>query len=162
MFCSKCGSLNSDDSKFCQSCGAKLGTENSNSSSINNNTGVVNNAPINNGYSNNYTNNQSGPINNVNYNDIPTFNPAHSIFLIIFSILCCGGIIGVVFAILSLVEGNKVKDFVAMGNIEAAKKAKKESNKWIKATYITWAVIAALVIIYFAFFMFLAIAESTY
>ena len=98
MYCPSCGSLNEDNSKFCVNCSAKLTeevhvdpTENINANSQN---------PINDG-------------NNVNSSDVPTFSPGHSIFLIIFSILCCGGIIGAIFAVLSLTEGNKVKDYEA-------------------------------------------------
>ena len=142
MFCPNCGSLNDDNNKFCQSCGAKILIENTEKS-----TSPIS-SPIN-------TNNAN--TNNTNYQDIPTFSPAHSIFLIIFSILCFGifaGAVGAIFAVLSLIEGLKVKDFVATGDIENAKRAKKEANKWIRATYITWAVIVSIIILYFAFWFF--------
>lgn len=122
MFCSNCGNQIDSDSKVCSHCGVSVS---SNIDPIKENNGK-----------------------NVNYKDIPTFSPAHSIILIIFCLLCCGGVVGVVFAVLSLVEGNKVNDYVKNGNIEEARIAKNKSTKWIKATYITCAVVAALVIIY--------------
>lgn len=141
MFCSNCGNQIDSDSKVCSHCGVSV-VSNSNPIQVNNN-GNVNSAYVNN--------------SNVNNGDIPTFSPAHSIFLIVFCILCCGGIIGVVFAILSLVEGNKVNDYVKNGNIEEAKIAKNKSTKWIKATYITCAVVAAVtLVLWIIYFFFLA------
>lgn len=137
MFCQKCGSSNDDTSKFCQSCGANLQP-----------TSSVNEQVV----ANNFNNNSN--------RQMPTFSSGHSIFLIIFSLLCCGGVVGVIFAVLSLVEGNKVNEYAANGDYENALRCKNASNKWIKATYITWAVVAALVLIYFLFIFFVAFMSS--
>lgn len=131
MFCSNCGNQIDSDSKVCSHCGV----------GVSNDTNPV----------------QVNNSGNVNNGDIPTFSPAHSIFLIVFCILCCGGVVGVIFAVLSLVEGNKVNDYVKNGNIEEAKIAKKKANRWIKATYITCAVVTALVLLY-CLISFLAVA----
>lgn len=143
MYCSNCGTSNDQSNKFCQNCGAALG-ENSDQ-----NVQMP---------QNNY--NQNTNENNNMNQPMPSFSSGHSIFLIIFSFLCCGGIIGAIFAILSLVEGNKVNDYAAAGDYNNAVKCKKASEKWIKATYITWAIVAALMIIYFAFVFFVAIVSE--
>ena len=134
MFCSNCGNQIDSNSNVCSYCG----------------TGVANNSnPV---QVNNNSNNYNG--------DIPTFSPAHSIILIVFCILCCGGVIGAIFAVLSLTEGNKVNDYVRNGNIEEAKIAKKNSDKWIKATYITCAIVAAITIIVGIFYFVVALASA--
>ena len=133
MYCSKCGFSNEEGSRFCQECGASL-TEN---------------IDINQNNLNNNTNNQ-----------MPSFSSGHSIFLIIFSFLCCGGVVGAIFAILSLTEGNKVNDYAAEGDYNNALRCKKNSDKWIKATYITWAVSAALIILYFVFVVFVGVMSE--
>lgn len=138
MFCSKCGSLNDDSNKYCQSCGESLVSE-SNESSSRPNSSVYNDLNL----------------------QMPTFSSGHSIFLIVFSLLCCGGIVGVIFAIMSLVEGNKVNDYAANGDLENALICKKNSDKWIKATYITWAVVAVLLILYFII-MFASVSMLNY
>lgn len=138
MFCSKCGTSNDDTNKFCQNCGANLQPV------VNENQQVV-------------SNNVKQNTNNNTNAQMPSFSSGHSIFLIIFSLLCCGGVIGVVFAVLSLTEGNKVNDYAATGDLENALRCKKNANKWIKATYITWAVVAALMILYFAFMIFVSV-----
>lgn len=135
MYCHNCGTLNEDNQEFCQNCNTKLKNEEIKLEEVKEEVKVQE-------VKTEQTNNSS---------DIPTFSSGHAIFLIIFSALCCGGIIGAVFAILALIEGNKVKDYVAAGNLEMARKAKKDSDKWIKATYITWAVVAVLLILYFVF-----------
>ena len=131
MYCPNCGSENNENEEICKYCKVSL--------KPNNTTEKVEVVNQNN--------------NNVNNNDNEdlSFSQGYSIFLIIFSVLCCGGIIGAVFAILSLIEGNKIKDYLATGNIEMAREAKKNSKKWIKATYITWGVVAILLVLYFVF-----------
>ena len=133
MFCQKCGASNEEANKFCQTCGASLQT--------------------------NVNENQNPYVNN-EYREMPSFNSGHSIFLIVFSLLCCGGIIGVIFAALSLAEGNKVNDYAAKGDYDNAIRCKNAANKWIKATYITWAVVAALMVLYFIFMVFVGVASS--
>lgn len=134
MFCSNCGNQIDSDSKVCSRCGV----------SVSNDTNPI---QVNN----------SGNINN---EEIPTFSPTHSIILLVFCVLCCGGVVGAVFAILSLVEGNKVKEYVRNGNIEEAKIAKKNSTKWIKATYITCVIAAAITIIIGIFYFVMALASA--
>ena len=51
---------------------------------------------------------------------VPEYKPTVAIIQIVVSFLCCGGIIGAIFAIMSLIEGSKVKNFVQEGNIQAA------------------------------------------
>lgn len=90
-------------------------------------------------------------VNENNAQTVPEYKPTVAIIQIIVSFLCCGGIIGAVFAILGLVEGNKVKDFVAQGNMEAAKASLEQANKWSKYSWIAIAICAALVLIYCIF-----------
>lgn len=144
MYCHNCGTLNDDNQEFCQNCNTKLKNEEVKVEEVKEEVKVqeVKTEPVN------------------SNSDIPTFSSGHAIFLIIFSALCCGGIIGAVFAILALIEGNKVKDYVAQGNLEMARKAKKDSDKWIKATYITWGVIAVFMILYFIFVFGVAILSE--
>lgn len=144
MFCRNCGALNDDNEEFCKSCNTKLENEKENEKEkekekveeVKPEVEIVNEVKTE---------------QNNNTSDIPTFNSGHAIFLIIFSVLCCGGLISAVFAILALIEGNKINDYVAAGNLEMARKAKKDSDKWIKATYISWAIIGVLIILYFVF-----------
>lgn len=139
MFCSKCGASNDDSSKFCRSCGGNLNpSENANAQVI----------------SSNYNTNSNSNV------QMPSFSSGHSIFLIVFSLFCCGGIIGVIFAVMSLVEGNKVNDYASNGDLDNALRCKKSSDKWIKATYITWAVMAALMVLYFIFMLLISVAET--
>ena len=131
MFCSNCGNQIDSDSKVCGHCGVSI-LGDTNPVQVSNNS-------------------------NTNNEDIPTFSPVHSIILLIFCILCCGGVVGVIFAALSLVEGDKVNKYVKSGNIEEARIAKKKATNWIKATYITCAVVTALVLLY-CLISFLAVA----
>lgn len=137
MFCSKCGTENDNGSKYCKNCGNLLENVSEN------------NNPVNNYTSNVYT------------EDVPTFSPVHSIILLLFALFCCGGgIIGMIFPILSLVEGDKVKELVAKGDINGARIAKKNSDKWIRATYITLAIIALLIIMYIALMVFFGLVAN--
>ena len=52
--------------------------------------------------------------------------------------------IGIVFAILSLVEGSKVKNFVQQGNLQAANASLEQAKKWNK---ISWIIIAVFGVI---------------
>ena len=64
MFCPNCGSLNDDQSKFCQNCGRKLITDSNNGSYVQNASNMQQNVPVyqklqanqNNGYINNQVN----------------------------------------------------------------------------------------------------------
>lgn len=138
MFCSNCGTENDNDSKYCRNCGNILEKVPNNYTNVNN-------------YNNNY-----------NSEDVPVFNPTHSIILLIFALFCCGGgLIGMIFPILSLIEGDKVKDLVSKGDIQGAKIAKKNSDKWIKATYITLSILALLIILYIALLLFFGIVANS-
>ena len=67
------------------------------------------------------------------------------------SVVCCGGILGLIFAILSLVEGGKVKTFVASGNIDAANASLVDAKKWNKYAWIAIAICMVLMIAYIVF-----------
>ena len=54
---------------------------------------------------------------NIPNNDIINYSPASAIAALILSILCCSSIPGIVFAILALVEGGKIKPANIQGNI---------------------------------------------
>lgn len=90
-------------------------------------------------------------VNSNNVQAVPEYKPTVAIIQIIVSFLCCGGIIGAIFAILGLVEGNKVKDFVAQGNMEAAKASLEQANKWSKYAWIAIAICMVLVVLYCIF-----------
>ena len=85
MFCPNCGSLNDDQSKFCQNCGRKLITDSNNGSYVQNASNMQQNVPV---YQNLQANQNNGYINNqVNgsYVNVPTFSSAHSMALMIVS-----------------------------------------------------------------------------
>ena len=124
MFCKNCGSENEDNVKFCNKCGKSLAAE----AEI-----VVQD-----------TANTSG-------DSIPEYNSGSAIAALIVSIFCCGGIIGIIFAILSLVEGGKVKTFVANGNIDAANASLADAKKWNKYAWIGIAIFMVLGIAYLIF-----------
>lgn len=159
MFCPNCGSLNDDQSKFCQNCGRKLITDSNNESYVQNASNVQQNVPV---YQNLQANQNNGYINNqVNgsYANVPTFSSAHSIALMIISMLCCGNVLALIFAILSLVEGNKVAQLVASGNVNAARVSKEQSSKWLRMSYIFLAIEIALI---FAYVIFAVVVTSAY
>ena len=52
-------------------------------------------------------------------NNIINYSPASAIAALIFSILCCSSIPGIVFAILALVEGGKINPANMQGNIRS-------------------------------------------
>ncbi|MCI8486360.1 MAG: hypothetical protein HFJ20_04585 [Clostridia bacterium] len=136
MICKNCNKDNNDEAKFCVGCGAKL----EESQVIIENT----------------SNNQSS--NNVS--EVPEYKPTSAIIAIVVSFLCCGGIIGGIFAILSLVEGSKVKTFVEQGNIVAANASLAQAKKWNKISWIIIAVFAVLLFIWAIFILGIAILEA--
>lgn len=136
MICKNCNKDNNDEAKFCVGCGAKL----EESQVIIENT----------------SNNQSS--NNVS--EVPEYKPTSAIIAIVVSFLCCGGIIGGIFAILSLVEGSKVKTFVEQGNIVAANASLAQAKKWNKISWIIIAVFAVLLFISATFILGIAILEA--
>lgn len=62
-----------------------------------------------------------------------------------------GGIIGAIFAILGLIEGNKVKTFKQEGNFEAVKASLKKANRCSKFSWNMIAICMILVILYLLF-----------
>lgn len=90
-------------------------------------------------------------VNTNNTQTVPEYKPTIAIIQIVISFLCCGGVIGAVFAILGLVEGNKVKGFVAQGNLEAAQASLDQANKWSKYAWIAIAICMVLVGLYCVF-----------
>ena len=91
---------------------------------------------------------------------MPEYKPTSAIIAIVVSFLCCGGIIGGIFAILSLVEGSKVKTFVEQGNIVAANASLAQAKKWNKISWIIIAVFAVLLFIWATFILGIAILEA--
>lgn len=116
MICNNCNTNNNDGAKYCVSCGKELEPQ------------VV-------------VQNQQNMGNNI---ESPKYNATSSIIAIIVSVLCCTGLIGSVFAILSLVEGSKVKNFVQQGNLQAANASLEQAKKWNK---ISWIIIAVFGVI---------------
>lgn len=139
MICKNCNKDNNDEAKFCVGCGAKL-----EESQV-----VIQDTPNNQNYQNS---------NNVS--EVPEYKPTSAIIAIVVSFLCCGGIIGGIFAILSLVEGSKVKTFVEQGNIVAANASLAQAKKWNKISWIIIAVFAVLIFIYGIFILGMAILEA--
>lgn len=91
---------------------------------------------------------------------VPEYKPTVAIIQIVVSFLCCGGIIGAIFAIMSLVEGSKVKNFVQAGNIQAANDSLAQAKKWSKFSWIAIAICMVLVLIYFVVVVGAAVLES--
>ena len=105
----------------------------------------------------------SDTINTNNAAVVPEYKSTTSIIQLVLSFLlsflCCGGIVGAVFAILSLVEGSKVKTFVQEGNMQAAYNSLEQANKWTKFAWIFiaifMAIIAIIAIVYVIYFVFI-------
>lgn len=132
MICKNCNSYNDDGTKFCKTCGASLEEPQFvNQNNVNANTNYAS--------STTYTNNAA---------PVPEYKPASAIIAIVVSVLCCGGIIGLIFAILSLVEGSKVKSFVQQGNIQLANASLEQAKKWNKFSWIAIVICAVLVLAY--------------
>lgn len=164
MICQNCNRENRDDSKFCEGCGATLIKEE-----------VVQDVPVQEPDPIQYTQPQPQPFQNVepemaqnqtnNTNNttgepIPEYNPASAIMAIVVSVLCCTGMIGIIFAILSLVEGSKVKTFVQAGNISAAKASLADAKKWNKIAWIITGVLAGLSLIVGIFYFAAGLLSS--
>lgn len=140
MICKNCNANNADGAKFCVGCGMPL---DGGAQPVNNNT----------------QNYQAAP----NYNAaaaVPTYNMTPAIIAIVVSVLCCGGPIGLIFSILSLVEGNKVKNFVAQGDMANANNSLATAKKWNKFAWIAIAVCAVLVVLYCIFVFGIAIISE--
>lgn len=93
----------------------------------------------------------SDSINTNNTSVVPEYKPTVAIIQIVVSFLCCGGIIGAIFAIMSLVEGSKVKNLVQEGNIQAANESLEQAKKWNKYSWIAIAICMVLVALYCIF-----------
>ena len=129
MVCNKCYYDNESNARFCVKCGEKLQPEiiSQNSSNVKN-------------------------TNNVEIN----YSPANAIVALIVSICCCSSIPGIVFAILSLVEGGKINPNLCNGNIEVARINYEQSKKWAKYAWISTAIWAAFIILlYVLYFVFI-------
>ena len=90
-------------------------------------------------------------VNVNNTTTVPEYKPTVAIIQIVVSFLCCGGIIGAIFAILALVEGSKVKTFVAQGDMQSANASLEQANKWSKYSWIAIAICMVLVVLYCIF-----------
>lgn len=90
-------------------------------------------------------------VNTNNTTTVPEYKPTVAIIQIVVSFLCCGGIIGAIFAILALVEGSKVKTFVAQGDMQSANASLEQANKWSKYSWIAIAICMVLVFLYCIF-----------
>lgn len=108
----------------------------------------------------------SDTINTNNTSVVPEYKTTVSIIQIVVSFLCCGGIIGAIFAIMSLVEGSKVKNFVQEGNMQAANESLEQAKKWNKYSWIAIAICMVLVALYcifaFGFGFFSTLLEYQY
>ena len=148
MICKNCYYNNESDSKFCVKCGAELQPE------------VV--------VQNNSNSNTQNNVNNVNYgnqnNETVNYSPASAIIALVVSLLCCSNVVGLVFAILALVEGGKINPAVLSGNIAAAKASLEQYKKWVKYAWISvaiWAVVVILLyVLYFVFVIGIAALSS--
>lgn len=169
MICKKCYTNNEDGAKFCLGCGEKLEETTQTVSNPNVQSTVANNQgqTTNN---TNYSNAQNSNVNNnVQYNNaqnvqndgsIPVYNQTSAIIACVVSVLCCSGMIGLIFAILSLVEGGKVKDFVRQGDINGAWEKLNQAKKWNKISWIVIGVFGGLSILYILFVFLMALLGS--
>ena len=149
MVCKKCYYNNDKDAKFCAECGEKLEqdfiaeniTENVNTKSkdIQNNTVNVSiqNDTQNNNVNENVQKNSQNNNYGTNYNEIINYSPSGAIVSLIFSILCCTNLAGIVFSILALDEGGKIKKARNQGDIQKAKSSFEQYKKWTKFAWIS-------------------------
>lgn len=154
MVCKNCYYNNEENAKFCVKCGAELKPE-----------VISQNTSYNNEYTQNNT--QSNAQNtqyNVNYgvqnNEVINYSPASAIVVLIISIFCCNSIPGIIFAILALVEGGKIKPASINGNMQVAKLSLEKYKKWTKYAWIStiiWDIVISLIwILYFVFIIGIA------
>lgn len=143
MVCKNCYYNNDENAKFCVKCGAKIEPE-----------VIVQNSSYNNTQNN--TQNTQNNVNHETQNNVINYSPASAIVALIFSILCCNSIPGIVFAILALVEGGKIKPALINGNIQLAKLSLEQYKKWTKYAWIStviWDVV--IVLLYILWFVFI-------
>lgn len=145
MVCNKCYYNNDDNSMFCVKCGEKLDGTSAN------NTQTVQNVQAQNNNGNTYNNNTN--VNNMG--NVPTYNMANAIVALVVSLCCCSNIIGIVFAILSIVEGSKVSQLVRFGDMASANASLVQAKKWVKYAWISLAIwVAAIIIFYIVYLVF--------
>lgn len=75
---------------------------------------------------------------------VPVYNAGSAIAAIIVSILCCAGWLGLIFAILSLCDGNSVKTLVALGKYSEAQAKLESAQRWSR---IAWIIIGISIVI---------------
>lgn len=75
---------------------------------------------------------------------VPVYNAGSAIAAIIVSIVCCVGWLGLIFAILSLCDGNSVKSLVALGKYSEAEAKLESAQRWSK---IAWIIIGISIVI---------------
>jgi len=118
MYCPNCGQEAGDYTKICPACGELL-DDSSNSA------GQTQSA------NNYYTNYNASPAPVIP--QIPDYK-VQSILLIVFScILCCVSCISILalpFAIVALVNSNKISAHLAAGNLDLAQEASKKTKMW--------------------------------
>lgn len=137
MICNKCYYNNDDNSMFCIKCGEKL--KDTSTNVVNNNQQATQNVSAQN-----------------NMGNVPKYNSASAIVALIASFLCCTNVIGIVFAVLSLIEGSKVSQFVQFGDMISANNSLVQAKKWVKYAWIATGIVAVLaVIFYIVYFVFI-------
>ena len=143
MICNRCYYNNDDNSMFCVKCGEKLEEK----SKV-----KTPNAQMQNTNNTNYNNN----VNVNNMGNVPTYNMANAIVALVVSLCCCSNIIGVIFAILSIVEGSKVSQFARFGDIASANASLVRAKKWVKYAWISLAIwVSVIIIFYIVYFVFI-------
>ena len=160
MICNKCYYNNDDNSMFCIKCGEKL--KDTSTNVVNNNQQATQNVTS--------QNNNQQPVQNVsaqnNMGNVPKYNSASAIVALIASFLCCTNVIGIVFAVLSLIEGSKVSQFVQFGDMISANNSLVQAKKWGKYAWIATGVVAVLAVIfyivYFVFILGITIFSNNY
>jgi uncharacterized membrane protein len=118
MYCPNCGQNAGDYTKICPACGELL----DNSSNSTEQTQPANNI---------YTNYNVSPAPVIP--QIPDYK-VQSVLLIVFScVLCCISCISILalpFAIVALVNSNKISAHLAAGNLDLAQEASKKTKMW--------------------------------
>lgn len=137
MICNRCYYNNEDNSVFCVKCGEKLEEKKK---------VQIRNSQVQN------TNN----VNTNNMGNVPTYNIANAIVALVISLSCCSNIIGIVFAILSIVEGSKVSQFVRFGDMASANASLIQAKKWVKYAWISLAIwVGVIIVFYIIYFVFI-------
>jgi len=132
MYCPNCGQEAGDYTKICPACGELLD---------NGSNSAEQKQPANNHYTN--YNVSPAPI----MPQIPDYK-VQSVLLIVFScVLCClscFSILALPFAIVALVNSNKISAHLAAGNLDLAQEASKKTKMWC---WVSFGILIAAVII---------------